>query len=57
MRLLLVEDDELLGDAIQAVLNGKGYEVDWVRDGNAALAVLKEDGRVANDCVVADIAY
>ena len=33
MRLLVVEDDALLGDAIQAGLKQAGYAVDWVRDG------------------------
>jgi len=37
MRLLLVEDDPLLGDGLQAGLTQAGFEVDWVRDGVAAL--------------------
>ncbi|PKO87014.1 MAG: DNA-binding response regulator [Betaproteobacteria bacterium HGW-Betaproteobacteria-12] len=37
MRLLLVEDDALLGDGIRAGLMLAGYAVDWVRDGKAAL--------------------
>ena len=36
MNLLLVEDDELLGDAIQAGLAQEHYQVTWVRDGIAA---------------------
>lgn len=35
MRLLLVEDDALLGDGIRAGLVQAGYAVDWVRDGRA----------------------
>lgn len=35
MRLLLVEDDVLLGDGIRAGLIQAGYAVDWVRDGHA----------------------
>ena len=33
MRILVVEDDALLGDAIQAGLKQTGFAVDWVRDG------------------------
>lgn len=36
MKLLLVEDDELLGDAIQTGLAQEHYRVTWVRDGIAA---------------------
>ena len=37
MRVLLVEDDELLGDGLRAGLRQAGYAVDWVRDGEDAL--------------------
>ncbi len=40
MNLLLVEDDELLGDAIRAGLAQEGYTVTWVRDGVAAEQAL-----------------
>lgn len=40
MRILLVEDDALLGDGLRAGLAGAGYAVDWVRDGEAAVAAL-----------------
>jgi DNA-binding response OmpR family regulator len=44
LRLLLVEDDELLGDGIRAGLKLANYAVDWVRDGEAGrLAVLDHD--------------
>jgi len=36
MRVLLVEDDPLLGDAVQVGLAQAGFAVDWVRDGVAA---------------------
>jgi len=40
MRVLLVEDDPMIGRAVQAGLHGAGYAVDWVRDGaEAELAV------------------
>lgn len=40
MRILLVEDDMLLGDALQAGLREAGYAVEWLRDGVAAEAAL-----------------
>lgn len=44
MRILLVEDDELLGDGVRVGLLQYGYTVDWVKDGQAALqAVLSEN--------------
>lgn len=36
MRLLLVEDDELLGDGMRATLTQIGWSVDWVKDGHSA---------------------
>ncbi len=36
MRILLVEDDPLLGDAIRAGLKQSDYAVDWMQDGIAA---------------------
>ncbi len=44
MRILLVEDDALLGDGLRAGLTLEGYGVDWARDGEAArLALLAEE--------------
>ena len=40
MRLLLVEDDALLGDGIRAGLMLSAYAVDWVRDGEMARRAL-----------------
>jgi DNA-binding response OmpR family regulator len=40
VRLLLVEDDDLLGDGIRAGLMLAAYAVDWVRDGKMALHAL-----------------
>ncbi len=40
MRVLLVEDDALLGDGVRAGLKLAGYTVDWVRDGEAARLAL-----------------
>ena len=36
MRILLAEDDPLLGDGLRAGLRQRGFQVDWVRDGAAA---------------------
>jgi two-component system OmpR family response regulator len=40
MRILLVEDDPMIGDAIQAALRDASYAVDWVKDGLTALAAV-----------------
>ncbi|KAF0191745.1 MAG: pmrA [Gammaproteobacteria bacterium] len=40
MRILVAEDDELLGSGIQSSLSGSGYAVDWVKDGQSALNFL-----------------
>ena len=40
MRILLAEDDTLLGDGLRAGLRQLGFLVDWVRDGEAAEAEL-----------------
>jgi DNA-binding response OmpR family regulator len=40
MRLLLAEDDDSLGSGIQAGLTRSGYLVEWVRDGELAMAAL-----------------
>lgn len=36
MRILLAEDDAMLGDGLRAGLRQSGFQVDWVRDGLAA---------------------
>lgn len=43
MRLLLVEDDELLGDAVKAGLTQYSYIVDWLKDGEAARAAIRTE--------------
>ena len=43
MRLLIVEDDELLGDAVKAGLTQFGYVVDWLKDGEIARTVVKTE--------------
>jgi len=41
MRLLLVEDDEILGDGLVAGLKMEGYAVDWLTNGKLADEALK----------------
>ncbi|MEW8562770.1 MAG: DNA-binding response regulator [gamma proteobacterium symbiont of Ctena orbiculata] len=41
INLLLVEDDEMLGDGIQSVLRRRGLSIDWVRDGLTAMQSMK----------------
>jgi two-component system response regulator QseB len=41
MRLLLVEDDEILGDGLVAGLTMEGYAVDWLTNGRLADEALK----------------
>ena len=52
MRVLLVEDDALLGDGIRVGLGQDGYTVDWVTDGLAATHALEVE---PFDLVVLDI--
>ncbi len=40
MRVLLVEDDRMIGDNLRSALRQCGYAVDWVRDGRAADGTL-----------------
>lgn len=40
MRILLVEDDEMIGAAIVQALRDDAHAADWVRDGDAALVAL-----------------
>jgi len=47
MRILIVEDDLLLGDALQAGLKHLGFAPDWVRDGIAAGAALAAEAYAA----------
>lgn len=47
MRILLVEDDALLGDGLRRGLRQAGFEVDWLRDGRSAVAALHAAGFAA----------
>jgi two-component system response regulator QseB len=52
MRILLVEDDELLGDGLRTGLIQYGYAVDWLKDGMSADQALKTENF---DLVVLDL--
>ena len=43
MRLLLVEDDSMIGESVREGLRREGFTVDWVRDGRAAELALKTE--------------
>jgi two-component system OmpR family response regulator len=40
MRLLLVEDDSMIGEIVVETLRAEGFAVDWVRDGESADTAL-----------------
>jgi len=40
MRILLIEDDTMIGDSVRSALKHEGFAVDWVRDGRAAQTTL-----------------
>jgi two-component system response regulator QseB len=44
VRLLLVEDDAMIGRSLQQGLKQDGYAVDWVRDGQMARLSLQNEG-------------
>jgi two-component system OmpR family response regulator/two-component system response regulator QseB len=43
MRLLLVEDDRMIGESLRSALRLEGYAVDWVRDASAAQVTLASE--------------
>lgn len=52
MRILLVEDDVLLGDGLATGLRQTGHTVDWLMDGQSAACALQSD---TFDAVVLDL--
>jgi two-component system response regulator QseB len=52
MRVLVIDDDRILGDGLKVGLEQVGWAVDWVRDGRAAQSVLEADKL---DLVVLDL--
>lgn len=43
MRILLIEDDPQLGDGLATGLRQAGFAVDWLKDGESALAALEDE--------------
>ena len=41
MRLLLVEDDQMIGESLQQALKADGYAVDWTQRGDEALQAVE----------------
>jgi two-component system OmpR family response regulator len=52
MRVLLVEDDAMIGDAVLKALRAQDYAVDWVRDGVMAETALQDE---SYDLVLLDL--
>jgi two-component system OmpR family response regulator len=52
MRVLLVEDDAMIGEAIQDALKDASYAADWVKNGLTALTIL---GSQHYDLVLLDL--
>jgi len=52
MRLLLAEDDRMIGESVQRGLKQDGFAVDWVSDGRAAELALAEK---VHDLLVLDL--
>ena len=52
MRLLLVEDDTMIGESVLDLLRDEGYAVDWVKDGEVALSVLEDE---SYDLIILDL--
>lgn len=52
MRLLLVEDDHMIGEAVLDILRAESYAVDWVKDGAQADTALLTQ---AYDLVLLDL--
>ncbi len=52
MRILLVEDDSLLGEGLYAGLQRENYSLDWIKNGETALIAMQE---TAYDAVILDI--
>lgn len=47
MRILLIEDDRMIGNSLGKALRGAGFAVDWVQDGVAGHCALTAGGYVA----------
>ena len=52
IRLLLVEDDKMLGEALKEVLESDGFFVEWVRTPKEASQLTQ---RISIHAIVADV--
>lgn len=52
MRILLIEDDELLGNGVYTGLGQEGYTVDWLKDGAIAERALRTENF---DAIILDL--
>jgi two-component system, OmpR family, response regulator len=52
MRVLLVEDDEMIGQSLLRALEGNGWSVDWVKEGLLAQSAMADGGYA---CVLLDL--
>ncbi|MGE5129534.1 MAG: response regulator [Sphingomonadaceae bacterium] len=52
MRLLLVEDDRMIGESVQKGLRQDNFSVDWAQDGRSAELALETE---RYDCVLLDL--
>ena len=52
MRVLLIEDDKMIGAAVEQALRDEAYAVDWVRDGRTGIAAAESD---TYDAVLLDL--
>src|SRR5512134_1757776 len=52
MRVLLVEDDEMIGQSLKQALGGNGFSVDWVKEGLLAQSAMADGGYA---CVLLDL--
>ncbi|MBI4985765.1 MAG: response regulator transcription factor [Rhodocyclales bacterium] len=43
MRILLIEDDPVLGDGLATGLRQSGFAVDWLKDGESAVAAMQSE--------------
>ena len=53
MRLLLVEDDTMIGEVVLDLLRAEHYAVDWVKDGEMADTALRQSQ--SYDLVILDL--
>ena len=52
MRILLIEDDSMIGDGLKIGLTKSGFSVDWFTDGQTGLEAIKS---APYDAVVLDL--